>query len=857
MDILYAAIWKLTLFHLILALYLHDNRCKLDMSEMKGTTRMGDIMVGFIIPLYLDKVYEQVSFTERPPKTTCALFHFENYQQLQALIFAVNEINESPNILPNVTLGLQAYDSCSDLHLDLKGSLQLLTGQSLAMPNYRCNKAPLSSIIGASISTHSIAMAHILGLYRYPQVSHFSTSPLLSDRTKFPSFFRTVPGDMFQSKGLSELVLHFGWTWIGLLALDNDYGQQGIQLVRKGILEAGACMAFMKNIQMDRPDRNAPSIVADMKKSTAKVIIAFSDAINLLPIVDEMLKQNVVNKTLVASEAWATSSLFATYPYSNLLSGTIGIALYSGTIPGFRDFLNKNHPYMHLQDYWVKDFWEKVFNCKLVTQKNVTDSLVNVKNKCTGNENLEEIHNSYNDVSSLRVTYNVYTAVHVIVRALEDLRSCNTTKGSFSCNICEDVRNFKPWQLLHYVKKVMVKLSNGRELYFDENGDPPAVYDIVNWQLSPEGTISHMKIGSYDSTLNKQFTIDSKSMVPTSACSDSCPPGFRKAAIQGQPICCFQCVPCPQGEISNQTDSLDCLKCPWDQWPNSDRSTCLLKNIEYLSYEDPLGAALAFISVGSFLVPVGILRLFSLHKTSPIIKANNYFLSCLLLASLSLCFLCSLAFIGYPRNDSCFMRQTTFGMVFTLCISCILAKTITVIFAFTASKPASRLSKWTKPQVTYMIVFLCSLLQFILCVSWLALSPPYSQYNLREKPGAIIVECNENSTAAFWTMLGYLFFLATKSFIVAFLARSLPNTFNEAKLITFSMLAFLSVWVSFIPAYLSSSGKYTVSLEIFAIQSSTWALIICIFLPKCYIILCRPALNSRECVIGKGRKRDV
>lgn len=266
---------------------------------------------------------------------------------------------------------------------------------------------------------------------------------------------------------------------------------------------------------------------------------------------------------------------------------------------------------------------------------------------------------------------------------------------------------------------------------------------------------------------------------------------------------------------------------------------------------------MAFISVGSFLVPVGILRLFSLHKTSPIIKANNYFLSCLLLASLSLCFLCSLAFIGYPRNDSCFMRQTTFGMVFTLCISCILAKTITVIFAFTATKPASRLSKWIKPQVTYIIVFLCSLIQFILCVSWLALSPPYSQYNLREKPGAIIVECNQNSSVAFWTMLGYLFLLATKSFIVAFLARSLPNTFNEAKLITFSMLAFLSVWVSFIPAYLSSSGKYTVSLEIFAIQSSTWALIICIFLPKCYIILWRPSLNSRECVIGKGRKRYV
>ncbi|KAM4675737.1 vomeronasal type-2 receptor 26-like [Discoglossus pictus] len=343
--------------------------------------------------------------------------------------------------------------------------------------------------------------------------------------------------------------------------------------------------------------------------------------------------------------------------------------------------------------------------------------------------------------------------------------------------------------------------------------------------------------------------------VPISVCSNSCPPGLRKVVKRGEPVCCFHCVPCPQGEISNQTDSIDCYKCPWDKWPNLQKDRCLQKTIEFLSYEEALGATLTAVSVVSTGVPVYILGLFMKYKSTPIVRANNYFVSCLLLVSMSLCFLCSLAFIGYPEPEKCLLRQAAFGMVFSLCVSCILAKTIMVVFAFMATKPGNKLRKWTKPQVSYMIIFICTFIQFVLCVSWISISPPFSQYNIETQPGLIIIECNENSPTAFWCMLGYLSLLATVSFIVAFLARQLPDSFNEAKFITFSMLAFLSVWISFIPASLSARGKYTVAMEIFAILSSSWALVVCMFAPKCFIILFRPNMNSKEHLMGKDRNR--
>lgn len=303
----------------------------------------------------------------------------------------------------------------------------------------------------------------------------------------------------------------------------------------------------------------------------------------------------------------------------------------------------------------------------------------------------------------------------------------------------------------------------------------------------------------------------------------------------------------------SHSDSDDCYKCPWNLWPNAERTKCLPKTIEYLSFEGPLGGSLTAAGVSSSSVTVFILCLFIRHRHTPIVKANNYSLSCILLMSISLCFLCSLNFIGYPQTPTCLMRQTIFGMVFAVCISTVLAKTIMVVFAFMATRPNSRLRIWTSPKVSYMMIFMCSVMQLLLCVLWLTQDPPFFVYNTQTQPEIIIAECSEGSQSAFWAMLGYLGFLSSVSFIVAFLARTLPDSFNEAKFITFSMLAFLSVWVSYIPATLSARGQYVVAMEVFAILSSSWALVICMFFPKCYIILFRPSMNSKEYLRGKDR----
>ncbi|XP_060640341.2 vomeronasal type-2 receptor 26-like [Anolis sagrei] len=338
---------------------------------------------------------------------------------------------------------------------------------------------------------------------------------------------------------------------------------------------------------------------------------------------------------------------------------------------------------------------------------------------------------------------------------------------------------------------------------------------------------------------------------PHSVCSNKCLPGFHKMPLKANPKCCFQCTECPKGAISNQSDMDFCMKCKEDFYPNKARNKCILKSITFLSYTEPLGIVSVSVALYSFLLSALVLAMFIKHRDSAIVKANNRHLSYILLSSLMLCFLCSLLFIGQPRKMTCLLRQTAFGIIFSVSLATILAKTITVVLAFKATKPGSGTRKWLRPRLSYFFIMVCSLIQTVICMVWLGTSPPFPDADFYSEPGHIILECNESSPAALYSILGYMGLLALVSFIVAFLARKLPDRFNEAKFITFSMLVFCIVWMAFIPTYLSTKGKYMVAVEIFSILTSGVGLLGCIFLPKSYVILLHLDRNQKVQITSK------
>ncbi|XP_057203738.1 extracellular calcium-sensing receptor-like [Triplophysa rosa] len=825
--------------------------------KLNGMYQDGDLIIGGLFAFHLITVFPELSFRQEPEQPYCQRFYMAAFQQAQAMVFAINEINKNPKLLPNITLGYHLYDNCIKVGVALRAATALVSGTEESLSDFNCTgPPPVIGIVGDPSSTHCIAISSVLGLFRIPMVSYYATCSCLSDRKKHPSFFRTIPSDAFQVRAMMQILRHFGWTWVGLLYSDDDYGIHAAQSFHQDVQLFGGCVAFSEILPRDNNYEDIQRIVGVIQTSTAKVVVVFSTVAYVVPLMDEVALQNVTGRQWIASEGWATSPLFHTPRLLPFLGGTLGIAIRRGEIQGLRDFLLRMHPDKNTRNNLVRVFWENMFGCKFETGDSEG------KNICTGEEDLSSTVNEYNDVSELRASYNVYKAVYALAHALHDLMQCEEGRGPFSENTCADITNLQPWQLVHYLQKVNFTTGFGDRVSFDKNGDALAIYDVMNWQPRSDGSIIVRTVGVVDegAATGKVLTLNEEALYwnfdtrkpPRSVCSESCPPGTRRARRKGLPVCCFDCLPCADGEISNTTDAIECTVCPDDSWSNPEKVLCVPKEVEYLSYEEPLGISLTTASLLGTCFCALVMIIFAHHRNTPVVRANNSELSFLLLLSLKLCFLCVLLFIGRPQLWTCQLRHAVFGISFVLCVSSILVKTMVVIAVFKSSRPEGKSAmKWFGAAQQRGTVLVLTAVQVIICAVWLSTASPAPHKNTQYIRSKIVYECAIGSVAGFAILLGYIGLLAAVSFLLAFLARNLPDNFNEAKFITFSMLIFCAVWITFVPAYVSSPGKYAVAVEVFAILASSFGLLVAIFAPKCYIIILHPERNTKKAVMAR------
>ncbi|XP_053312104.1 G-protein coupled receptor family C group 6 member A-like [Spea bombifrons] len=905
------------------------------------------------------------------------------YAHVRIFLFAIEQINKDTDILPNITLGYHFYDSCLDTRKAVKSVLQILSGPGKTIPNYSCSeRGKVAGFIGDHYSVTTVPIAQILGIYGHTQISYGATDYSLSDRRVYPHFFRALQNEHVHFFIISDLLKHFGWTWVGIFTSNDDGGNQQSLILTKYLNDQGIC----PKMSLDMP--GLPEESPAPKKATSKTkhfafknckVIMSDDTRKFCSSCLKAREESISGfKEQMKNELQSTSQQIRSSVLDSLPQPETSCL---DPLPGFRS-LGQDHgssgfkmtgtwrnpnlqkrgsslkkPFSFQQKRWTS--WlllmipflgfildtscQKIF---LLGDKIQTSLQPEAAHAPSGNDGVYEACPGIGSSSYLSSTVfhpEDMGSVHSsslkkgchssqcssfpqMVASGEKTefrsgldRACLTrffvkpgTSSSYQCAGTSGSLEGAPF-LAGYGERQGSPKDQKRQMPGDPNSCRLAQKDLVprvnpsvhkaskevvekarpapsRACTQPESRLLQVvsvapererfiQAGLYEEVAETMMKSRNDSHVglytpwypsgqrlaintheitwktnnneiPRSQCSNNCLPGQRKVQLFGIHSCCYDCVYCSEGEISNVTDSDNCLKCPADEWPNEKKDRCIPKVVEFLSYtDDTLTAIMASVSVLFCLITLAVLRFFILHWNKYIVKANNRNLSFILLVSIMLSFLCVFLFLGRPVDITCILRQTSFGIIFSVAVSSVLAKTIMVCIAFKATRPGSEWNKCIGVKLPISIVLFCSFIQVLINICWLTISPPFKEQDMNSYQGKIIIQCNEGSVIAFYSVLGYLGILAAVSFIIAFLARKLPDSFNEAKYITFSMLVFCSVWIAMIPVYLSTKGKYMVAVEIFAILTSNAGLLSCIFFPKCYIILFRPEMNSKTCML--------
>ena len=820
-------------------------------NEGYGKRKDGDVIVGGLLNIHISGTSDQ-----------CTEISTTGLGYAEATIFAIEKINKNSTILPNVTIGYDLRDYCFSNARAMKIAYDFMCdGDPVHMSNQNISTSPtgyvtetktktISALVGPFDSASAVLVGSLLQVSDIPAISPSATSDELSSQM-YKNFFRTVPPDNWQAKVMADIIELFNWTYVAAVGLDDSYGQNGISALEKESYNRKTfCIAFSEYIpRLGYWNKIKQTVLKIKRRSEVAVIILWLSVGYGRAFFAEATAQNV-EKTWILCDALTARGTFLDTDLT-ILNGSLGIKPHEYSVLEFEEHLKTITPAKSIERgaHWWEEFWRLHFNCSATNSKQFGVAL------CEANLT---VGHAPQKIGGPFVSY-IIDAVYAIAHALDNIYRCSLSiNGAGYIGKCPPVKpTVKGRDLEKYLKNIRFDGMTGK-VRFNKFGDPlTASYDIINFQLdSTTGrTLKHIRVGSWNKNTTPNLKVDLSRLrwrtlyTPLSFCSSECLPGTRR---EFNTPCCWDCIKCPKGTVSTENGSTNCTKCDLETKSNEEQNKCEKLAIINITHTTAYGIAIILMALIGFILTLLVCGIYIKFYNSPIVKASNREISFLLLFGiLSLHILAALE-LSEPSHSLCTAASFWRYFALNLCITVLFLKTMRITSVFEVDKVAQLFAPCYKT-LTRQSVFLSvmNLASLCLLVLWILLDSPRRKKIIRFDEYVFLV-CKPFETnaglALFISVCAYTLIVAFLCTYYAFKARGIPDNFNEARYIGFSMYILLLSSLAYYPVAFAFESWYVTIVSCTTTLVTSFGLLGCMFGPRIYILFFQSQQNTIESI---------
>lgn len=447
--------------------------CQLENPENDFLFRNGDLFIVGMAP---------VSNADLNNPFQCAAIRDSNgWETVQAISYAIDDVNRREDVFPNTTIGYIILNSCNQPVLTTKKFLEIFNNElkyrnSTVIKDLSSRVLAVVAELGSSISQ---AAAKVIQEFNIVQVAYGSTAAVLSDRSEYKHFLRVSTPDINQATAMVNIVKMLNSSYIQILYSEGPYGEGA----RDEIVSVAKSLKVCVANEIKVVEGKYSKILDDLRrKPYAQIVLTFVKAHVVADVVNAITGDSdtqSIEFMLIASEAFGTNNLLIQDNFK--LEGSISLSL---EIPFDKNRLRK-YIYSKSTEKYNSNPW--------------TRSYIENKNKCylsgsfdkSTNTECKNVFEKYNATDFEFDNWPPFAlnAAEVALKGSYDayFEECRTT----SKIICPGYRN-NPKKVWESIRKQKLNVSGGEISLFDENGDGSlghVIYQIQKPKHDPQGLV--------------------------------------------------------------------------------------------------------------------------------------------------------------------------------------------------------------------------------------------------------------------------------------------------------------------------------------------------------------------------------